>query len=77
MEYLKPHITIKYCHGNKYTKNWIGYCKHSLGGFSLSYLYNGGRFNSEREIFRGIEKLKSEGWIVDLIEKVDNYSKIR
>ena len=42
---------VTYQHGSKYTKAWIGHCEYENGGgFSLSYLYNGGRFASRRKI---------------------------
>jgi len=75
--YNMPELSIKYVHGNKYTRHWIVFCKHKLGGFSLSYLYNGGRFSSEKEVLKGIENIKAEGWPIKSVEKIMDYNQLR
>jgi len=62
MNNIKPVVDITYTHGNKYTKKWIGFAKNRAGGgFSLYYLYNGGRFGSEAEVLKGIEAIRNGG----------------
>ena len=70
---MKQGVSVQYTHGNKYTKKWVGFVKRldTGGGFSLSYLYNGGRFNSEKEIFLAIDGLKKDGYNVTNVEKVN------
>ena len=71
-ESMKLGVSVQYTHGNKYTKKWIGYVQRidTGGGFSLSDLYNGGRFNSEAEIHKAIDGLEKDGYIVVSIDKV-------
>ncbi len=76
----KLKVNLRYTNKGKYSgKKWIAFCKHELGGFSFSYLYNGGRFNSEKEVLEGIKYFNEHNKTFEIIDlkRVNSYEELR